>query len=71
LWPAAPRGECDERSLKVRAKRRDRETGLAVFFSGQDDATCGRTSWPNLNDEILTTEAAYWVNLVQLEPGDA
>jgi len=40
-------------------------------FSGQDDATCGRTSRPNLDDEILTTEAAYWVNLVQLEPGDA
>src|SRR5689334_20346072 len=35
LWPAAPRGECDERSTKVRAKRRDRETGLAVFFCGE------------------------------------
>ncbi|MBV8189560.1 MAG: amidohydrolase, partial [Alphaproteobacteria bacterium] len=40
---------------------------------GGEEGGCHYVHSPlyDFNDEILTTGAAYWVNLVQLELGDA
>ena len=46
---------------------------IMIGNGGADEGGCHHVHSPlyDFNDEILTTGAAYWVNLVQLELGDA
>ena len=46
---------------------------IMIGNGGSEEGGCHNVHSPlyDFNDEILTTGAAYWVNLVQLELGDA
>jgi hippurate hydrolase len=46
---------------------------IMIGNGGDGEGGCQNVHSPlyDFNDEILTTGAAYWLNLVQLELGDA
>ena len=46
---------------------------IMIGNGGAEEGGCHNVHSPfyDFNDAILTTGAAYWVNPVQLEPGDA
>ena len=67
---AAPFGGAEDFSVML-----DRKPGAYILIGNgdPDEGPCHDIHSPHydFNDRILTTGAAYWVNLVQVELGDA